>query len=119
MNSPALDGRILLTGGAGLIGSATLWFLNRLGHDNVLLADRLDKSEKWRNLVALSFFDYTEAGALRSRILADCKTLHDVTCVIHLGACSDTGERDSAYLLDNNYAYTRDLAHWALRRGRH
>ena len=115
MSGAALDGRILVTGGAGLIGSAVIWFLNRQARENILVADALDKSDKWKNLAALSFFDYLEGSQLRRR-LSD-NSLGPISCVFHLGACSDTRERDSAYLLDNNYAFTRELAEWCLERG--
>lgn len=116
MSAAALDGRILVTGGAGLIGSAVIWFLNRQQRDNILVADALDTSDKWKNLAALSFFDYVEGSELRSRLLAPGDNLGRISAVFHLGACSDTRERDSAYLLENNYAFTRDLARWCLER---
>lgn len=116
MSGAALDGRILVTGGAGLIGSAVIWFLNRQLHENILVADALDKSDKWKNLAALSFFDYLEGSELRRRLRETPDSLGPISCVFHLGACSDTRERDSAYLLDNNYAFTRDLAEWCLAR---
>lgn len=49
---------IILTGGCGFIGSATLWALNKLGRKDVLIVDNLGHSEKWRNLVSLTFRDY-------------------------------------------------------------
>ncbi len=115
MSDAALDGRILVTGGAGLIGSAVIWFLNRQFRENILVADALDTSDKWKNLAALSFFDYLEGSELRRRLLDN--RLGPISCVFHLGACSDTRERDSAYLLDNNYAFTRELAEWCLAGG--
>ena len=116
MSAAALDGRILVTGGAGLIGSAVIWFLNRQRRENILVADALDQSDKWKNLAALSFFDYLEGSELRRRLLSHPDSLGPISCVFHLGACSDTRERDSAYLLDNNYAFTRDLAQWCRKR---
>ncbi|MBX3167446.1 MAG: ADP-glyceromanno-heptose 6-epimerase [Candidatus Eremiobacteraeota bacterium] len=110
-----MDGRILVTGGAGLIGSAVIWFLNRQYRENILVADALDQSDKWKNLAALSFFDYLEGSELRGRLRND--SLGPISCVFHLGACSDTRERDSRYLMDNNYAFTRELAEWCLARG--
>ncbi|MBS2035084.1 ADP-glyceromanno-heptose 6-epimerase [bacterium] len=116
MSSSALDGRIIVTGGAGLIGSAVIWFLNRQFRENILVVDALDKSDKWKNLAALSFFDYLEGTELRRRLREAPDRLGPVSCVFHLGACSDTRERDSAYLMDNNYAFTRELAEWCLDR---
>ena len=108
----AIDGkrRILVTGAAGMIGSAVVWRLNRLGYDRILIADRLDTTEKWRNLVALRFLDYIDAEEL----LESRHALTDISTVFHLGACSATTEKDSAYLMRNNFEYTKKLAHWAL-----
>jgi ADP-L-glycero-D-manno-heptose 6-epimerase len=106
-------GRIIVTGGAGLIGSAVLWSLNRRGLDDVLIVDRLDASEKWKHLVPLRFADYLDADEFeRSR--AAGRGFGDVRTIFHLGACSSTTENDADYLLRNNYEYTKRLALWAL-----
>ncbi|MGA8534838.1 MAG: ADP-glyceromanno-heptose 6-epimerase [Candidatus Tumulicola sp.] len=105
-------GTIIVTGGAGLIGSAVIWALNRRGIDDVLVVDRLDRSEKWRHLVPLRFADYVDADEFADRI-ADGDDFGDVGTVFHLGACSSTTESDSDYLMRNNYGYTKNLAHWA------
>ena len=112
-----LDGRILVTGGAGFIGSALVWALNRRGHTDVVVADFRGGGEKERNLRALRFADYIEADALRARIAAAPDSLGRFSTVFHLGACSSTTETDTAYLQDNNFAYTRELAAWSLARG--
>ncbi len=62
------NGRILVTGGAGLIGSALIWELNRQGTTNILVADLLGKDEKWKNLTPLKFADYVEGDALLQRL---------------------------------------------------
>ncbi len=110
----AIDGkrRILVTGAAGMIGSAIVWRLNRLGYDRILVADKLDTSEKWRNLVPLRFLDYIDAGELMNTRHA----LTDISTVFHLGACSATTEKDSAFLMENNFEFTKKLAHWALEK---
>ena len=108
-------GTILVTGGAGFIGSALVWALNQRGLDRILVTDRLDQSEKWRNLVPLRFDDVLDADALLAAL--DRGVLDEVRVVFHLGACSSTTERDAAYLLRNNVHYTRTLAAWALGRG--
>ena len=105
-------GQILVTGGAGFIGSALVWALNQRGHDRILVVDRLDRTAKWRNLSPLRITDYLDADAL----LGSLESLTDVAAVLHLGACSSTTETDSAYLMRNNVEYTKTLADWALRR---
>ncbi|MFZ0033324.1 MAG: ADP-glyceromanno-heptose 6-epimerase [Candidatus Cybelea sp.] len=105
-------GRIVITGGAGLIGSAVLWALNRRGIDDALVVDRLDASEKWKHLVPLRFADYVEADEFAQLATAG-RNFGDVRTVFHLGACSSTTERDADFLLRNNYEYTKRLALWA------
>jgi ADP-L-glycero-D-manno-heptose 6-epimerase len=106
--------RIIVTGGAGFIGSALIWDLNQRGVDDIIVADFLGTDEKWRNLVPLRFNDYLEADDLLRRIELDDPGLRDVELVFHLGACSSTTERDASYLVRNNFEYTKTLARWAL-----
>jgi ADP-L-glycero-D-manno-heptose 6-epimerase len=103
-------GQILVTGGAGFIGSAVIWELNRRGFENILVSDHLRSTEKWRNLVPLRFRDYIEADQLLERL----GQLSDIGTIFHLGACSSTTETDAAYLISNNYEYTKVLAQFAL-----
>ena len=107
--------RILVTGGAGFIGSALVWELNRRGCEQIVVADYLGTSEKWRNLTPLRFEDYLEADDLRPRLQSGALGKFDL--VLHLGACSATTERDAAYLVRNNFEFTKDLAAWSLAHG--
>ncbi len=106
------DARVLVTGGAGFIGSALVWALNRQGCDRIVVCDRLGTDEKWRNLTPLRFADYVEADDLLPRL--ENGALGKFNLVLHLGACSSTTERDAGFLIRNNYEFTRDLAAWAL-----
>jgi len=106
------DKRVLVTGGAGFIGSALVWALNNHGCERIVVCDRLGSDEKWRNLVPLRFEDYLEADDLHSRLQSGALGKFD--CVLHLGACSSTTETDAGYLIRNNYEFTKDLAAWSL-----
>lgn len=108
--------KILLTGGAGLIGSALLQGLNSKGEDQILIVDSLgEESEKWKNLVGKSFEDYLEKDPFLERVL-EKKSLPDFKSIIHLGACTKTTEKNARYLWQNNYVYTRELCQYAQKR---
>jgi ADP-L-glycero-D-manno-heptose 6-epimerase len=111
-------GQILVTGGAGLIGSAIVWELNRRGFEDILISDRLRSSEKWRNLTPLRFRDYVEADQLLERVNNQPAHFSHLGTIFHLGACSSTTETDAAYLIRNNYEYTKALARFSLETGK-
>ena len=100
-----------------MIGSAIVWHLNRLGHDQILIADRMDRTEKWRNLAPLRFLDYIDADDLLRGIEASPTRFPDIETVFHLGACSSTTQTDAAYMMRNNFEYTKTLANWAVGTG--
>ncbi len=110
--------RILVTGGAGFIGSVLVGMLNRRhAQDRIVIVDELGTGGKWRNLAPLRFEEYVEAGDFYDRLARKPGAFGNFTHVFHLGACSSTTERDAAYLLRNNFGCTRQLAEWALERG--
>jgi ADP-L-glycero-D-manno-heptose 6-epimerase len=112
------SGKVLVTGGAGFIGSAVVWELNRRGVTNILITDILGKDEKWKNLAPLKFADYLEADDFLARLTASPHGFSNVRTVFHLGGCSSTTETDASYLVRNNYEYTKTLAQFALDGGR-
>ena len=107
--------RVLVTGGAGFIGSGLIQALNASGVDRIVVADFLDSSTKWENLRDLRFEDYLEADLLPERLQSG--TLGTFDLVLHMGACSSTTETDAAYLIRNNYEFTKSLAEWSVRAG--
>ncbi|MDO8543479.1 MAG: ADP-glyceromanno-heptose 6-epimerase [Opitutaceae bacterium] len=113
----SLDGRILVTGGAGFIGSALVWALNQRGHADIVVTDFLGADEKWKNLVPLKFADYVDAADFRRHLAQNATVFGKFSAVFHLGACSATTEKNAAYLADNNYGYTKELATWSLAQG--
>jgi len=107
---------IVVTGGAGFIGSVFVAKLNAEGRDDVVIVDDLGTSGKWENLVKRRYVDYLHKDAFLEMIEADCVPF-DVDAVVHLGACSATTERDADYLMENNFHYTAAVADWALEKG--
>lgn len=107
--------RVIVTGGAGFIGSVFMWKLNREGIDDILIVDELKDSEKWKNLAGLRFSDYLHKDVFLQRVAADTIT-YAPEAVVHMGACSSTTERNADYLMENNYRFTRILAEWAVSR---
>jgi len=108
---------ILVTGGAGLIGSALIHALNQRGREDILVTDVLGEDLKWKNLSPLRFHDYIQADAFLDRLECEPESLDSIRTIYHLGACSATTERNAGYLMENNYGYTKTLAVWALQRG--
>jgi len=106
---------IVVTGGAGFIGSAIVWRLNQMGEDNIVIVDTLGTNEKWKNLVGLKFNDIFTKQDFIKRILEE-NVPFDVEAMIHMGACSSTTEQDGDYLLNNNYRYSVELAKYCLPR---
>lgn len=101
--------KIIVTGGAGFIGSAIVWRLNELGYDDILIVDRMDETDKWKNLAPLRFVDYVEAVDFLDII----DEFGDMDAIFHLGACSSTTETDADFMVRNNFQYTKAVADFA------
>lgn len=107
---------IILTGGAGFIGSCMLDALNKAGRHNLLIVDSLGKGQKWKNLVGKTYIEIVSKQDFRSMMNADAFD-DAVEAVIHLGACSSTTETNADYLYDNNYLYSVEIAEFAAGKG--
>ncbi len=107
---------ILVTGGAGFIGSAIVTELNTRGIEDILIVDILGKDERWKNLRNLTYADYMEADDF-SEMVSGSDVEMELEAIIHMGACSDTTERDCSYLAKNNYEFSKLLAGWAMEMG--
>jgi ADP-L-glycero-D-manno-heptose 6-epimerase len=105
---------IIVTGGAGFIGSAIVWRLNQLGSDKIIIVDELGRDEKWKNLVSLKFEDFVHKQEFIDHI-RDEKILFKIDAILHLGANSSTTEKDADHLMANNYKYTETLARFCLK----
>jgi len=104
---------IVVTGGAGLIGSAVVHRLNESGREDIIVVDHLGTSEKWKNLAALRFMDYIEKDAFLDQVISR-RLDRGIDAIIHLGACSSTTEQDASYLITNNFENSKQLALYAL-----
>ncbi len=106
---------IVVTGGAGFIGSALVQDLNSRGRSDILIVDIRDHVEKEKNLGHLRYAQFLDRDDFMAQIQS--RSLKDVTAVFHLGACSSTTETEAAFLRKINFEYTRDLAIFALEAG--
>jgi ADP-L-glycero-D-manno-heptose 6-epimerase len=103
---------IIVTGGAGFIGSALIAALNNRNITDILVVDQLGCDQKWKNLRNLSFADYVEKDDFLEMVIDD-QFDNSIEAILHLGACSDTTETNASFLIKNNYEYTKLLAQWA------
>ncbi|MFU9136382.1 ADP-glyceromanno-heptose 6-epimerase [Erwinia tasmaniensis] len=104
---------IIVTGGAGFIGSNIIKALNDKGHTDILVVDNLKDGTKFANLVDLNIADYMDKEDFLISILAD-EDFGDVEAIFHEGACSSTTEWDGKYMMENNYQYSKELLHYCL-----
>ena len=109
------EGTIVVTGGAGLIGSAIIWGLNNRNLGNIWLVDWVEEnSPKARNLTPLSYSRLLSPDGFRKMVREKSEELSEITTIFHLGACSSTTETNEEYLNDNNLGYTKELCEWSL-----
>lgn len=103
---------IIVTGGAGLIGSATIWALNERGREDIMIVDDVDHDEKEHNVSHLKYDQMIGIAEFREQLLAGEFDSQNIEAIVHMGACSSTTETNWDYLLDNNVEYTKDIIRW-------
>ena len=105
---------IVITGGAGFIGSNIIKALNREGCDDIVVVDDLTDGRKFKNIVDCSILDYIDKEEFLKKIIECHQSFSDVQAIFHLGACSETTEWDGCYMMKNNYEYSKELLHYSL-----
>ncbi|WP_411063181.1 ADP-glyceromanno-heptose 6-epimerase [Vibrio rotiferianus] len=106
---------IIVTGGAGMIGSNIVKALNEAGLNDILVVDNLKNGKKFKNLVDLDITDYMDRDDFLTQIMAG-DDFGPIEAIFHEGACSATTEWDGKYMMLNNYEYSKELLHYCLDR---
>ena len=103
---------IIVTGGAGFIGSAIVAELNVRGREDIIIVDDVDHDEKEDNIAHLQYDQMIGIAEFREQLLAGDFDNQNIEAIIHMGACSSTTETDWDYLEDNNVEYSKDIIRW-------
>ncbi len=104
---------IILTGGAGFIGSCLLWRLNKEGLNDIIIVDEPITPQKKPNLDGKKFNDFIDKDKFLSLVSSD-KLSRKIDAIFHLGACSSTTLSDAEYFMKNNTEYSKKLAEYSI-----
>ena len=107
---------IIVTGGAGFIGSNIVKGLNERGRDDILVVDNLTNMVKFKNIQGLKVMDYMDKIDFAEALKAGKFAHEKIDVIFHEGACSDTMEYNGKYMMQNNFEYTKNLMHFAMDR---
>lgn len=103
---------IVVTGGAGFIGSCIVRTLNEAGRNDIIIVDNIASTEKWLNMRNKKYIRYIH----KNQFLDELEGIEDIEAIIHMGAQSSTTERDFDYLWNNNFEYTKKLWNYCASR---
>ena len=107
---------IIVTGGAGFIGSNIVKTLNEQGRSDIIVVDHLKQGEKFRNIADCQISDYMDKHEFLDKISSNQGLDFPIEAIFHEGACSATTEWDGQYMMQNNYTYSKALLHFCLDR---
>lgn len=105
---------IIVTGGAGFIGSNIVKALNLRGISEILVVDDLSEGQKFANIADLNILDYMDKEDFLNYIARN-QFNKKIDAVFHEGACSTTTEWDGKFMMRNNYEYSKVLLHFCLQ----
>ena len=110
---------IIVTGGAGFIGSNLIKQLNQAGHTDIVVVDDLTDGTKFTNLVDLDIADYMDKDEFIARVVAGDPFAEwdEIEVIFHEGACSATTEWNGKFVMEVNYDYSKHLLHFCVDRG--
>lgn len=103
---------IIVTGGAGFIGSNIVYGLNKIGRSDILVVDDLTDGTKFKNIVDCKILDYQDKEDFLTHIKNEKTFNEKIEVVFHQGACSETTQWNGTYMMRNNYEYSKTLFHY-------
>jgi len=106
----------IVTGGAGFIGSNLVRMLIERTGDDVIVVDELSDGHKFANIADLPIADYLDKDEFLALLRSGSSFGSSLQSVLHQGACSTTTEWDGRYMMQNNYAYSKEVLHYCLER---
>lgn len=106
---------LIVTGGAGFIGSNLVHELNAHDITDILVVDNLANVAKFHNLHGARYVDYMDKREFRRAIAGNAEWGCQIEGILHQGACSNTLEEDGVYMMDNNFQYTKEVLGFAIR----